>query len=526
MNWYNRSKSEKINLTKNEFDIFDLIKKARDSYLPGLSLRIAGGWVRDRILGKVSDDIDIAVSGGDGISVAKAVRNYDLSNNGGKRTGDPYAVSLEKSSTPGDKDSSSLMVGALSIDGVKVEFVPMRSEKYSSESRIPKIVSSDDPKEDVKRRDLTINALYYNIDTGMVEDYVGGVDDLKNGIIRTPGDPNAILSEDPLRALRALRFMSQMRGFKLDDSLLDALGSDELKKAYVKKVAPERARKEIEKIVTGKNPADAIRILFSTNLYIPVFGHPSLVNFKNISMDQGNPHHAYNLLEHTVHVVKNLNDMLIDAGASDKERMVAILAAIFHDFGKMDPGIAVPSKNDPSKTSYPGHEDISANMVEEILKRMGFGNERFLVQKVVQLHMRPHGEMATPKSIGKFLREFDSISFPDDLKEKLWRLTFLHSIADSMSKGAVDYHEDVKGKHDQISTIEKHIEDQAKIGKKPLLDGNEIRKIFPDLNPKTGFIKLMQNALLEAQDDGRVKDKVTAERFLKENAEDIIKNKQ
>lgn len=526
MNWYNEARSEKISLTKKETIIFDLIKKARDSYLPGISLRVAGGWVRDRILGKLSDDVDIAVSGGNGISVANAVRKYDILKNEGKRTSDPYSVSLEKSTDQSNRDSSSLMVGALSIDGIKVEFVPMRSEIYSSDSRVPKIISSDDPKEDVKRRDLTINALYYNLDTGLVEDYVGGLQDLRNGIIRTPGDPLNILSEDPLRALRALRFMSQMNGFKLDERLADALGSEELKESYVKKVSPERARKEIEKIVTGKNPADAIRVLFSTNLYIPVFGHPSLNNFKNISMNQGNPHHAYNLLEHTVHVVKNLNDMLLDAGASDKERMISILAAIFHDFGKMDPGVAVPSKNDPSKTSYPGHEDISASMVEDILKRMGFGNERFLVQKIVQLHMRPHGEMETPKSIGKFLREFDSISFPDDLKSKLWKLTYLHSIADSMSKGAIDYHEDVKGKQDQIKTIEKHIEDQAKIGKKPLLDGNEIKRMFPNLNPKTGFIKLMQNALLEAQDEGKVTDKINAERFLKDNIENIIKSGQ
>jgi len=524
MNWYKIAKNEniKIKLTPEEVSIFNLIKEARNKLAPGIQLRIAGGWVRDRILNKLSDDIDIAVTGGDGTAIANAIRKYDLSINNGSRTQEPYSVSLEKGAEGQGGKSGGLKVGAVAIDGIKIEFVPMRKESYTQNSRIPSIVSTDDPRDDVLRRDLTINSIYYNIDTGEIEDYVGGVEDLRSGIIKTPNNPIATLTEDPLRAMRALRFLSQMKGFRMDSSLMEAIGSKEVHEAYRTKVAPERVKKELEKLALGTNPAEAVRILFASGLYLPVFNSEKMSGFKDISMDQGNPHHAYNLLEHTVNVVKNLNDMLIESKSSDRERMVAVLAAIFHDFGKMDPNIARPSKSISGAMSYPGHEDVSADIVEDTLKRLGFGNERFLVQKIVQEHMRPHGEMQTPRSIGKFLREFDSMKISDDLKTRLWRLTYLHSIADSMSKGAVDYHEDVKHKEDTIKTIEDFISQQASTGKKPLLDGKEIIALFPDQNPKTGFIKKMQDALLQAQDEGEVIDKNSAQKFLLDNKNNLL----
>ena len=143
--------------------------------------------------------------------------------------------------------------------------------------------------------------------------------DLEKGILRTPVNPIETLKEDPLRALRALRFLSQMHGFELDESLVEALKHPEVHKAYLEKVAPERARKEIEKLALGNRPAEAIRHFFSSGLYLPVFHHDKLYGFKPIHMDQNNPKHQYNLLEHTVHVVKNLIDMLLESGVSKNE---------------------------------------------------------------------------------------------------------------------------------------------------------------------------------------------------------------
>jgi hypothetical protein len=106
-NWFkfikiSNQKDESLKLTELELNIFTIIKAARTKYAPGVELRVAGGWVRDRILGKVSDDIDIAVTGGDGNIIAEAVRKFDLEMTNGERTENPYSVSLEKT-LPGEK---------------------------------------------------------------------------------------------------------------------------------------------------------------------------------------------------------------------------------------------------------------------------------------------------------------------------------------------------------------------------------------------------------------------------------------
>lgn len=514
MSWYifAQNTSVKIPISQAEGEIFSIIKSARDLFAQGVQLRVVGGWVRDKIMGKSSDDIDIAITGGNGDRMAEAVRKYDLQFLNEKHTGLPYSVSLEKEQD--NSRTNNLKVGGISINNIKIEFVPMRKESYSQDSRTPHISATDDPQEDVKRRDLTINAIYYNIDSGQIEDYVGGLEDISNGLLRTPEDPITTLNEDPLRAIRVLRFLSQLQGFKIDEKLIEALKNPTVHNSYLTKVAPERAKKEIEKLVLGDRPGDAVRILFSTGLYLPVFNSQRLNNFNPIHMNQNTSHHQLNLLEHTVGVVKNLNDMLIESKVPERERMISVLAAIFHDFGKMDPDIVKPKASNPQESSYPGHEDVSAELAEEILKRLGFGSDRHYVVKVVKEHMRPHGENHSPKSIGKFLRDFESMDSSDTIKDRLWWLTYTHAIADSMSKGAIDYDEDVKGKKDTIKTIEQFIEERSKIGTKSILDGREIMELFPELNPKTGFIAKMQKQLIEEQDSGGIKDKDSAKLFL------------
>ena len=522
-NWYTSLKIANSNIsikvTEVEQLLFSIIKAGRDANAPGVELRIAGGWIRDRILGKLSDDIDIAVTGGDGNKIAEAIRQYDVKTSGGSHTKPPYSVSLEKTQDNSKKTSAGLRVGAIDINGMKIEFVPMRTEKYDENSRIPEIAATDNPREDVKRRDLTINAIYYNIDTGQVEDYCGGVEDLRTGVLRTPVDPVITLKEDPLRALRALRFLSQLHGFELSEDLVEALSHPEVHQAYLAKVAPERARKELEKMVLGKRPSEAVRRLFSTGLYMPVFNSDALKEFKPITMSQNTPHHKHNLLEHTVHVVKNVNDMLLESGVPERERLVTVLAAMFHDFGKMDPAIETPSKTSPGASSYPGHENVSAELVDQILKRLGFGKERELVTKIVKEHMRPHGELNSPKSIGKFLRGFEDMPIQDEMKSRLWWLTSIHALADSMSKGGIDYEDDVSSHRLQMKSIQDFIGERAKVGPKSLLDGREIIALFPNKNPKTGFIVEMQKAVMEAQDAGEVMDKESAISFLKKTFE-------
>ena len=513
MNWYKHSQNHEplrlIKTTSEESAIFSIIRQARDRFAPGTSLRVAGGWVRDRLMGEVSDDIDIAVSGGDGVAVADAVARFDRETHG-DRTGGSYAVSLEKGG-----ESSGLKVGAIDIDGVKVEFVPMRTERYGRDSRVPSIVPTDDHREDARRRDLTINAIYYNLDTGGVEDPMGGEGDLYRGILRTPVDPMQTLMEDPLRAVRALRFLSKMDGFKLDPSLEDALAHPDVHSAWERKVASERVRKELEGIAKGANPADAFKIMLQSGLYIPMFGRERFAGFKPMTMGQNNPHHDLNLLNHTVEVVRNMNELMKNEGYGERERMLAVLASLFHDFGKMHPEIEQPSRSTPGASSYPGHEDVSAEMAESILKSLGFGPERGLVAKIVQEHMRPHGSLETPKAMGRFVRDFDSVRTEDPMKSRLWHVTMLHSMADAMAKSRGADEEELAAKRAKTQEISSMLGSRADGRGKPLLGGRDIMIMFPERDPKTGFIKVMTEALEEARDSGEVVDEASARDFLK-----------
>lgn len=499
MNWFKKAQSLSVRLTPEEESIFALIRASRDAYAKGVSLRVAGGWVRDRVMGKLSDDIDIAVSGGDGIRIADAVGAYDRANGLG-RTGKPYSVSLEKGG-----ESSGLRVGAVDIDGVKVEFVPMRTESYRGDSRVPSMVPSDSHVEDAKRRDLTINAMYYNIDSGEIEDPTGGMRDLKMKILRTPDEPVKTLVEDPLRALRALRFLSKMDGFKLDDGLRAAIEHASVHSAYGEKVAPERARKELEGMAKGSDPASAIDALLRSGLYKKVFAEPRLDDFKPITMGQNNPHHDLNLIDHTVAVVRNMNELMKQEGYSERDRMLAVLASMFHDFGKMDPSCEKPSRSTPGASSYPGHEDISADIAESVLKRLGFGAERSTVAKIVQEHMRAHGQMETPKAMGKYLRDLGD----------LWHVVMLHGKADAMGKGGGGDQEELRAKDGRIGQMREFMSQRGERASKPLLGGRDLMQLFPDRDPKTGFIKDMTATLLEAQDTGEVHDKNSAIEYLK-----------
>jgi len=185
-----------------------------------------------------------------GHDIVQILKRYD----GSDLLGNPFVVSLEKSlKSEQEEDINSLQVGGIDIGGQKVEFVPMRTERYESGSRIPILEITNDPKLDSMRRDLTINSLYYNIDTGMVEDYTGGINDLKNMVLKTPDEAKKTFAEDPLRILRALRFYSRYPNSKIDPSIIQAIADPEIQQAYVTKVSPERAGTEIMKMMAGHN---------------------------------------------------------------------------------------------------------------------------------------------------------------------------------------------------------------------------------------------------------------------------------
>ncbi|KAG5859405.1 poly A polymerase head domain-containing protein [Encephalitozoon hellem] len=225
-----------INCTEAEEDIFDLIIRHARGFRNVIP-RVAGGWVRDKIMGNPSFDMDIAL---ENISGYKFAAGLVKSARGQKLT----EVHVIKDNP---EKSKHLETAVVRINGFCVDFVNLRSETYS-ETRIPNI-NPGTPQEDAFRRDLTINSLFYNLFTREIEDYTGrGIDDIKRKILATPLDPRTTLLDDPLRLVRIFRFHSKF-GFKIDEKIDEALLDERIKPALEKKVSNERIHIEIFKIL-------------------------------------------------------------------------------------------------------------------------------------------------------------------------------------------------------------------------------------------------------------------------------------
>jgi len=226
-----RKYSQNIILTIKEEELFSFLLKVVEYFNLSTILRVAGGWVRDKILGIETNDIDIALDNCYGDEFAEYINNYLTS-----RTG--IIVS----------NSTHLKTATMKILNISLDFVNLRCETYSENSRIPSI-NIGTPEEDAYRRDLTINSLFYNLNTKEIEDWTKmGLIDLKVGIIRTPMDPMITFLDDPLRVLRVIRFASKFL-YKIDPLVINAVSSESVRTALMMKISRERIGKEIDNML-------------------------------------------------------------------------------------------------------------------------------------------------------------------------------------------------------------------------------------------------------------------------------------
>jgi len=498
-NWYKQANNMiKIQLNNKEEQIFNLLSQVKTHFKLLTPIYCAGGWVRDKLMSKESDDIDISVSIS-GFDFTKYI--YLYSEEKGLHIEKPYKVSLEKDIFLKEKDND-LMVGGIILFGQKVEFVPMRMEYYpDSNSRQPSIKIVDDPSKEARRRDLTINAIYYNIETGQVEDYVGGLEDMKNKVLRTPMDPVQTFKDDPLRMLRAVRFKSRFPDFQVAPELVEAMKDPQVQEAYRSKVSPERAGPEIMKTMIGEDPVDALAMLFDTDLYKAVFNVPDMEDISpdGIHMDQRTPWHKYNLKDHTLEVVKNLNNMMKEKGEDDEMRGLMNLSALFHDFGKMKSDIPTPHPKNPEQMQYINHEVASARMAEEILKSIGVGkDDRDIVHQVIRQHMVPHsiGDYGN-KGRANFLRKTRMHGKEEEHKD-LWKYIFYHAMADDMSSQPDDYNPEKR--QEEFDNFQNYVE-KPPTPPKLLVNGNDVKTLFPNVPPGP-WISQVLGEMQARQDSG------------------------
>ncbi|KAJ2540361.1 CCA tRNA nucleotidyltransferase, mitochondrial [Coemansia sp. RSA 1822] len=259
----------KIALTEKEHEICSLLNNVADhihtTTNQQLTLRIAGGWVRDKLLGLASHDIDIAVDHMSGYTLAHHVTTYMQTHS--------LATSSVGKINSNPERSKHLETATTKVLGHLVDFVHLRSETYKEDSRIP-LVEFGTPEEDARRRDITINALFYNLQTREVEDFTGrGLKDLQEGVVRTPMDAEQTFRDDPLRVLRVLRFASRF-GYEIDRETARAMHRVEVRQDLDKKISRERVGVEVEKMAAGERPLLAVQLILRFNLFECVFRAP------------------------------------------------------------------------------------------------------------------------------------------------------------------------------------------------------------------------------------------------------------
>jgi len=402
---------------------------------------LAGGVVRDEIMGNDPNDIDLLINAQNGGIlfaewITKKLGIYKNSIN-------PviYPVfgtamfSLRKQQYNG-----------IDISNVEIECIMPRKEKYEKGSRDPS-VSVGTLKDDVDRRDFTVNSLLKNLTSSEILDLTGmGIDDIKNGIVRTPLDPDVLFSEDPLRMLRAIRF-SVKYNWDLPMFMLKSIRKNSKKIEYI---SAERIQKELNKMLITGNPDKAIRILQITKLSKYIF--PELDKLKRLKQ---NKYHKDDVMGHTLEVLKNTPPDLITR-----------LSALFHDIGKYKTQEIIDNE-----IHFYTHEEIGAHLAKDILRRLHYPKEIInAVYIAIENHMRTKQVGDDAIISDKALRKLQQ-----DLGPHLQHtLDLIH--ADNIS------HAEFANMPNQIPKIRKRYDELENIykesPKKPPIDGKDVMNII------------------------------------------------
>lgn len=238
-------------------------------------LRFTGGWVRDKLLGIESHDIDVAINNMTGYQFGLKMKEYlDQPENAAKYgiDGPTAAGGLHKIEANPEK-SKHLETVTTKILGLDVDLVNLRKETYTEDSRNPEMEFGT-PQEDALRRDACVNALFYNLNTSEVEDFTQrGLSDMQERLIRTPLEPYQTFRDDPLRVLRLIRFANRL-DYAIDPSAQEYMHHQDIKNALRVKISRERVGIELEKMLRGTDPCGALKWIDTLDLYTTVFTDP------------------------------------------------------------------------------------------------------------------------------------------------------------------------------------------------------------------------------------------------------------
>lgn len=332
----------------------------------GYEAYVVGGCVRDSILGRKPEDWDITTSAAP--EQVKALFSHTIDT--GLKHG-TVTVMLGK---------EGFEVTTYRIDG-----------KYEDGRHPRNVIFTPDLKEDLRRRDLTINAMAYNDTAGLV-DIFGGMEDIRAGVVRCVGNAEERFGEDGLRILRAIRFSAQL-GYRIDEETKAAIGT--LAPLLVK-ISAERIQTELVKLMVSPHP-DYLRLAYAcgvTRVFLPEFD-------RAMETEQRHPHHCYSVGEHILHSL-----CCVEA---DK---ILRLTMLFHDLGKP----SVLTVDEDGATHFHGHAKVSAEMAESIMRRLRFDNDTIrTVCRLVLYHDYGNGTEPDSRMVRRAVNKIGEDIFPRQL---------------------------------------------------------------------------------------------------------------
>ncbi|MFT4175995.1 MAG: CCA tRNA nucleotidyltransferase [Luteolibacter sp.] len=410
----------------------------------------AGGCVRDQLLGLTPKDYDIATSA----TPAQVLEIFPGSNEVGAHFG----------------------VVIVHHGGHHIEVATFRTDGSYKDGRRPEYVTFSTAAEDAQRRDFTINGLFQHPETGEIIDYVGGLADLKSGVLRAIGDPVARFSEDALRLLRAVRFSNRL-DFTLEEKTAAALKSCA---PLLEKISPERIRDEFSRIITSSSRRAGLELLVDTGLIS--FIVPEVLAL--IGCEQPPEWHPEgDVYTHTRIMLEMLPD---DAS------LELCLAVLLHDIAKPPTRTIDPAEN---RIRFNGHDALGAEMAGEILRRLRYPNDTIhAVTTMVSRHMQFMNvqQMRTAK-LKRFMAES---TFPEEME--------LHRVDCASSNGFTDNYEFLREKEAEFAA--------EPLIPPPLVTGRDLIQL--GFSPGPGFKKWLE-AVQTEQLEGRILDRDQALDYLK-----------
>ncbi|HTK16616.1 MAG TPA: CCA tRNA nucleotidyltransferase [Acidimicrobiia bacterium] len=427
----------------------------------GHSAYLVGGSVRDAFLDRLREDSDTDIATDARPDVIERVV---------KGWADSVWLQGERFGTVGCEKN-----------GEVFEITTFRAEIYRVDSRKPEVSFSDDIETDLSRRDFTINAIAIALDEPDLVDPYSGLDDLVARRLRTPLSPEISFGDDPLRMLRAARFVATL-GFEPDAELLEAV---EQMRERLQIISAERIRDELSKLLLADDPSAGLWLISRTRL-----SDEFLPELNSMQLEQDPIHTHKDVLAHSIAVV-----------AKTSPRLKLRLAALLHDVGK--PGTRGFG---PQGVTFHYHDVVGARMARQRLLALRYPNEIVDdVAKLVELHLRFHTYRMgwTDSAVRRYVR--DAGHLLDDLNE----LTRSDCTTRNAKKAAA-----LSRRMDQLEERIAELREQEELAKlRPALDGDEIMRV---LGVKPGRVVGEAKAfLMEIRlDEGEISPEEARERLL------------